>query len=376
MTVMEKLSQAIPLANPWINNWRNEGKNVLGYFCTYIPEEIIYAADILPVRVRARTCSAGDTPMGDAYMTPTACSFTRCCLELANQNQYDFLDGIVSCNSCDQIRRLYDNIRFKAPFPYHYIIGVPGCVSDTTHEWFKHEISKFKESLEKNFKVSISDEKLKKAIRVYNKSRELLKEIYNLRKHDNPPITGTEMLNIISAGMSMPRDQFNDLLSQQLQELKEKEGISDYRARIMIVGSMLDDPEYLKVIEDLGGLVVVDSQCLGTRYFWDLIDENKNPMDAIGERYLSKIACPRMAGKYPERVDFMMKLIKEFNVDGVIFQRIKFCILWWAEIFMLRNKLKDEGTPFLELEREYVLSGAGAMKTRVEAFMEILEANK
>ena len=201
----------------------------------------------------------------------------------------------------------------------------------------------------------------------------MLKELYELRKQDNPPITGTDVLNIISAGISMPRDQFNDLLSQQLQDLKEKEGISDYRARIMIVGSMLDEPEYMKIIEDLGGLVVTDSQCLGTRYFWDLIDENKNPIDAIGERYLSKISCPRMTGKYTEREDFMLKLIKEFNVDGVIFQRIKFCILWSAEIFLLRNKLKEEGIPHLELEREYVLSGAGAMKTRVQTFMEILQ---
>jgi len=374
MTIMEKFSQAIPLANPWINSWKDEGKKVLGYFCTYIPEEIMYAADILPVRVRARTCGAGDTPMGDAYMTPTACSYTRCCLELANQKHYDFLDGIVSCNSCDQIRRLYDNIRYKAPFPYHYIMGVPGCVSDTTHEWFRHEITKFKESLEKNFEVNISDEKLSKAIQVYNKSRTLLKELYNLRKRDNPPISGTDVLNIISAGISMPRDQFNDLLTQQIQELKEKDGISDYKARIMIVGSMLDEPEYMKVIEDLGGLVVTDAQCLGTRYFWDLIDENKNPIDAIGERYLSKISCPRMTGKYTEREDFMVKLIKEFNVDGVILQRMKFCILWWAEIFLLRKRLKEEGIPFLELEREYVLSGAGAMKTRVQTFMEILEA--
>ena len=374
MTIMEKISQAIPLANPWINSWKDEGKKVLGYFCTYIPEEIMYAADILPVRVRARTCGAGDTPMGDAYMTPTACSYTRCCLELANQNHYDFLDGIVSCNSCDQIRRLYDNIRYKAPFPYHYIMGVPGCVSDTTHEWFRHELTKFKESLEKNFKVNISDEKLSKAIQVYNKSRTLLKELYDLRKRDNPPISGTDVLNIISAGVSMPRDQFNDLLTQQLQELKEKDGISDHRARIMIIGSMLDEPEYMKLIEDLGGLVVTDAQCHGTRYFWDLIDETKNPIDAIGERYLSKISCPRMTGKYTEREDFMVKLIKEFNVDGVILQRMKFCILWWAEIFLLRNRLKEEGIPFLELEREYVLSGAGAMKTRVQTFMEILEA--
>ena len=374
MTVMEKLTQALPLANPWIESWKNEGKKVLGYFCTYIPEEIIYAADILPVRVRARTCGAGDTPMADAYMTPTACSYTRCCLELANQNQYNFLDGIVSCNSCDQIRRLYDNIRYKTPFPYHYIMGVPGNVSETTHEWFRHELSKFKENLEKNFEVNISDDKLKSAIEVYNKSRTLLKELYELRKRDNPPITGTDVLNIISAGISMPRDQFNDFLTQQLQELKEKDGISDHKARIMIVGSMLDEPEYMKIIEDLGGLVVTDSQCLGTRYFWDLIDENKNPIDAIGERYLSKISCPRMTGRYTEREDFMVKLIKEFKVDGVIFQRMKFCILWCAEIFLLRKRIKEEGIPFLELEREYVLSGAGAMKTRVQTFLEILEA--
>ena len=370
---MEKLSQALPLANPWIESWKNEGKKVLGYFCTYIPEEIIYAANILPVRVRARTCGAGDTPMGDAYMTPTSCSYTRCCLELANRHQYDFLDGIVSCNSCDQIRRLYDNIRYKAPFPYHYIMGVPGCVSETTHEWFGHELTKFKENLEETFEVTISDDNLKNAIQVYNKSRILLKELYELRKRENPPITGTDVLNIISAGVSMPREQFNDFLTQELEELKHKEGISDYRARIMIVGSMLDDPEYMKVIEDLGGLVVTDSQCLGTRYFWDLIDENKKPIDAIGERYLSKISCPRMTGKYPEREEYMMKLIKEFNVDGIIFQRMKFCILWWAEIFLLRKKLKEEGIPFLELEREYILSGAGAMKTRVQTFMEILE---
>lgn len=371
MTLMEKFSQADPLANPWINDWRSEGKKVLGYFCSYIPEEIIYAADILPVRVRARGCS--DTPMGDAYMTPTTCSFTRCCLELANQNQYDFMDGIVSCNCCDQVRRLYDNIRYKAPFPFHYIIGVPGYVSDTTLDWFKHEVSKFKESLEKQFDVNITDNKLSDVIKIYNKSRTLLKEIYNLRKSDKPPITGTDMLNIISAGISMPRDQFNDLLTQQLQELKEKDGISDYRARLMLIGSMLDELEYIKVIEDLGGLVVTDSNCLGTRYFWDIVDETKNPIDAIAERYLLKVSCPRMTDGHPKRAEFMMDMIKQFNVDGVIFQRMKFCAIWWAEIFMLRRKLKEEGVPFLELEREYVLSGAGAMKTRVQTFMEILE---
>jgi bcr-type benzoyl-CoA reductase subunit C len=371
MSGIEKFKEGIPFENAWVKSWKNEGKKVLGYFCSYIPEEIIYAADILPIRMRARTCT--DTPMGDAYMTPTTCSFTRCCLELANRNEYKFLDGIISCNCCDQVRRLYDNIRYKAPFPFHYIIGVPGNVNETTLDWFKHELSKFKQIIEKTFNVEITDEKLRDTIKKYNKSRSLLKELYMLRKRDDPPITGTDILNIISAGISIPRDQFNELLTQLLKDIDNGEGNSDYKARIMVVGSMLDEPEYLQIIEDLGGLIVTDSNCVGTRYFWDLVDEDSNPLDALAKRYLSRISCPRMTDGQPERSEFMMNMIKEFKVDGVIFQRMKFCALWWAEIFMLRNKLKEEEIPFLDLEREYVLSGAGAMKTRVQTFMEILE---
>ncbi|MFX0145945.1 MAG: 2-hydroxyacyl-CoA dehydratase subunit D, partial [Candidatus Hodarchaeota archaeon] len=288
MTTIEKFIEATPLENPWISKWKNEGKKVMGYFCSYIPEEIMYAADILPIRMRARTCT--DTPMGDAYMTPTACSFTRCCLELANRNEYDFLDGIISSNSCDQIRRLYDNIRYKTPFPFHYIMGIPGFVNNITLDWFKHELIRFKENLEKHYDVKISDEKLRKAIKIYNKSRMLLKELYMLRKRDNPSITGTEVLNIISGGISIPREQFNELLTQQLKEIKERKNSSDHKARLMVIGSMLDEPEYMKVIEDMGGLIVTDSLCLGTRYFWDLVDENKDPIVSLAERYLSKVS--------------------------------------------------------------------------------------
>jgi len=142
----------------------------------------------------------------------------------------------------------------------------------------------------------------------------------------------------------------------------------------MLIGSMLDDPKYVKVIEDLGGLVVTDSLCFGTRYYWDNIDESLDPIEGIAKRYLSKASCPRMTDGHAERAEFMMHLIKEFNVDGVILQRMKFCAVWWAEIFMLRDRLKEEGIPFLDLEREYVLGGVGQMKTRVQTFMEILEA--
>lgn len=372
MLYIEKFNSAIPLPNSWIDDWRESGKKVFGYFCSYIPDELIYAADILPMRIRARSCS--DTPMGDAYMCPTTCSYTRCCLELANRNQLNYLDGIVSSNSCDQIRRLYDNLRFKAPFPYQYFLNIPACVNDITLDWFEHELSKFKGHLESNFGIKITNEKLKQTIKIYNESRTLLKDLYMLRKRDNPPISGTDVFNILLTGVTIPKEEFNQMLKKLLNELKEKEGISDYNRRIMVVGSLLDDPKFINIIEDLGGLVVTDSLCHGSRYFWDLVEENNEPIKALAKRYLTKVSCPRMTDGNASRLNFILDLIKDFHIDGVILQRMKFCPFWWGEIFMLRRELKERDIPCLELEKEYILSGVGALRTRIQAFMEVIEA--
>ncbi|NVM01600.1 MAG: 2-hydroxyacyl-CoA dehydratase [Candidatus Helarchaeota archaeon] len=373
MSNIDKFAQAIPLSNSWIDDWKKEGKKALGYFCCYIPEEIMFAADILPIRMRAIGMGCTDTPMGDAYMSATTCSFTRCCLELANRKQYNFLDGIVCGNTCDQIRRLFDNIKFKAPFPFHHFLSIPCFVNDVTLDWYKHELVKFKESLEKSFGVKITDDDLKRSIKTYNESRTLLKKLYMLRKRDDPPISGTDMLKVTIAGVTIPRDKYNELLTQLLKDLEGKKG-NNPKARIMVVGAMLDDPEWVKLIEDLGGAVVIDSLCFGSRYFWDLVDEKGDPLEALAKRYLSKVPCPRMTDGHPERTKFVEDMIKEFNVDGVILQRMKFCPFHWGEIFMLRRELKEQDVPTLELEREYVLSGAGAIKTRIQAFLEVLEA--
>ena len=374
MSVIKKISQAVPLPNTWIENWKNEGKMVLGYFCSYIPEEIMHAAGILPVRIRAYGCS--DTPMGDAYMSDTTCSYTRCCLEMAYNKKFNYLDGIISCNSCDQIRRCYDNIRYKAPFPFQYFISLPSNINKITIDWYEHELVKFKEKLEKNFGVEITDKKLSQSIKMYNESRKLLGEIYKSRNNVAPVLSGTDIMNIIIAGTSIPRNKYNELLTQLLEEVDGKEGNSEYRARIMLVGSELDDPEYVKIIEDLGALVSSDFLCFGTKYFWDLVDETLDPLEALAKRYLCKISCPRMPNKHISRIEFIKKLIKESYSDGVILQRIKFCPMHWGEIYLLNKELKELGVPCLNLEREYVTSSIGAFKTRVQAFIEVLEGEE
>ena len=171
----------------------------------------------------------------------------------------------------------------------------------------------------------------------------------------------------------MPKNQYNTMLQQLLDDLGSTDGISGHKARLMLVGSALDDPEWVRIIEALGGLVVTDALCFGARYFAAAVDEKRAPLEALTERYLSRVPCPRMADGYRARVEYIKEMVETYHLDGLILERIKFCDLWSGEAFMLRSDLKELGIPFLELEREYILSGAGAMKTRVQAFIESIE---
>nr|MDO8081287.1 2-hydroxyacyl-CoA dehydratase family protein [Candidatus Freyarchaeota archaeon] len=361
------------ISNSWINSWKDKGY-ILGYFCTHVPEEVVYAADILPVRIRAVGCR--ETSLADAYLSSFNCSFVRCSLELALEKQYHFLDGIISCNSCDHIRRGYDVWKHKVGTPFKHFLQVPRMISDEALEAFKHEITVLKKSLENYFKIDISEEKLRDSIMVYNDTRKLLKELYDMRKNGSPKISGSEFLSVITAGTAIPKHQLKLLLNQLLNELLEREGYSDYRARLMIVGSLLDAPQYIQTIEDMGGLVVADALCFGSRYFWDLVKEKGDPISNLAEKYLKKVPCARMIGEHDTRLRYVLDTVKEFDVEGVIFQRMKFCDFWGGECFMFRRELRERGVPFLELEREYILSGAEAMKTRVQAFLESIESRR
>lgn len=371
MSILAKFAEGARLPNPWMDRWKAGQRKILGYFCSYVPEELISAAGLLPVRVRAPGCT--DSPIGDAYMSSTTCGFTRAVLELASRKEYPFLDGIVGYNSCDQVRRLFDNLRFKSPFPYNYFLSVPATFNEVTLEWFQHELQKFKNDLKKNFSADLSDENIQQAIKLHNETRNLLRRLHELRKKKSPPVTGSEMMEVALSAVTMPKSEFNVLLPVFLKDAENGEGNKEYKARIMVVGSLLDDPGYMNLIEDLGGIVVTDSLCFGTRYFVDPVDEKTDPFEALARRYLSKVSCPRMATGHAERMKFIKDQIDQFQVDGVVIQRMKFCPLWWGESYMLIQDLKKEGIPCLELEKEYVTSGIGAMKTRIQAFLETLE---
>ena len=159
-----------------------------------------------------------------------------------------------------------------------------------------------------------------------------------------------------------------------LEELGQREGISDYRARLMIAGGGgCDNPTYFQIMEELGGLIVTDSTCFGSRYFWAPVEIGDDLMLSLARSYLNRPSCVKMVDKVVERNNYIKEMVKEYKVDGVIFQTIRYCQLWGSQQLETRRSMSESNIPLLVLEREYMLGGAGQLKTRVQAFLERIE---
>lgn len=360
------------LVNPQIQSWKKQGGRMVGYFCAAVPEELIAAAGLLPFRMRA-TGSTG-TELSDAYFSSINCSFPRHCFNLALKGEFGFLDGVVCVNNCDNIRRIYDNWKRQLPNTFLHIMGLPRKTGDPQVEWYREEIDNLKKTLEEHFGVEITDVKLREAIKLHNETRRLLRRLYDLRKKKNPAISGADTLAVTVASTAMPKEQYNRLLTKLLSDLSSSEGISDYRARLLLMGGILDDPAYIKVIEDQGGLVVADSLCFGSRILWADVDEKtKEPIAALARYYVAeRPSCPRTFGDYERRIGLVKEMVRDFEVDGIILERLAFCDHWGFEQATIENDLKEADIPRLIMDREYILSGVGQLRTRVQAFLETL----
>ena len=355
---------------------KHQGKKVFGWLCTYVPEEIIHAAGALPIRITGYSKEM-ELEDGTAYLYINSCSFSRSCLQLGLKGEYNFLDGVAGGSTCDGARRLFDLWRNYIDTPFYHVLTVPRKYTQSAHDLYHSQVLQFKVHLEEFMGIQITDESLCQSIGVYNESRALLKRLYELRKLDNPPITGTETMEVLNACFRMPKELFNEWLRNLLDELQGSDNASKSRARLMLVGSAITNPELIESIEELGGLIVTDELCTGTRYWSDpvVLDKNSTPVEAISRRYLNNFPCARM---FPsdERFNRILDLARDFRVDGVISQIIRYCVPYAHDLPLLTERLKANGIPTLALDVEYGTSGSGQIRTRVQAFLEILEEKR
>lgn len=359
-----------------IMDYKQSGKKVFGWLCTYVPEEIIHAAGILPIRI---TGSIQETELddGNAYLYVNSCSFSRSCLQLGLKSEYDFLDGVVGGSTCDGARRLFDLWRQYIGTPFHHVITVPRKYTEKAHHLYYQEILDFTSHFEEHLGLKISEEKLLESVKLYNESRILLKKLYDLRKLEKPTITGAETMEVLNASFRMPKELFNSWLQDLLNELAICDCENSGRARIMLIGSVLTNPEFIKAIENQGGLVVADELCTSTRYWSDpvILDADKTLIESISRRYLNNFPCARM---FPsdERFERIIDYINSFRIDGVISQIVRYCVPYSHDLPLLTKKLKKINVPILALDVEYGTSGSGQIQTRVQAFLEMLEIKK
>ncbi len=359
-----------------ILDYKRRGKKVFGWLCTYVPEEIIHATGALPIRIIGYSHEA-NLDDATAHLYVNNCTFSRSCLQLGLEGQYDFLDGVVGGSTCDGARRLFDIWRQYVGTPFHHVLTVPRKYTERAHQLYYHEVLAFKHHLEEYLGLKISDEALRHSTEVLNRSRQLLKRLYELRKREAPPISGAETMEVLNAAYRMPKELFNEWLTELLEELEESDRQFKGRARVMLNGSVLTNPQFIKSIEDQGALVVTDELCTSTRYWGDevILDDGRPLLEAISRRYLNNFPCARMHPS-DERFNRIIAFARAYRVDGVISQIVRYCVPYCHDLPLLTERLKEIGIPTLALDVEYGSSGSGQVATRVQAFLEMLEANR
>ena len=353
-----------------------QGRVPLGYNCYVVPRPLLSVGKAFPVRLSAPGVQS--TEMADYYMSSYTCSCARAILETGLTGGYSFLDGMVWANSCQHITRCGQHFTMKEVNSdkdtfFVHMLEAPRKLDVQDLELFYIGLKKVAAQISDKFKIDMSDEALRQAIRQQNDFNSLLQEIANLRQDDHPRITGSEFHKLIVATQLAPQDMLVEPIIKLQDSLKERQVISDYRARLMVVGPLLDNPRYIELIEEQGALVVSDRFCWGSQPGLELITPDGDPYFNLAKHYLQNCECARMMDKSQERIDKLVERVKEFNVEGIVIETVKFCDMWGYELLTLQNGLKEAGISFVKIEREYAFAGEGQFRTRIQAFIESIE---
>jgi benzoyl-CoA reductase subunit C len=370
MGPLERFGEVVTSRHQYAEEWKQRtGGKTVGWLCTYFPEEIVYAAGMLPVRILG---SHEQQDLTDAYVSAMYCPFCRDALAQGLKGSYSYLDGLVHARSCVHIRNTFVNWRKHVPIDFSYLMFMPAHVqSPRAKPFLTREFNDFKEALETWGGRTVTEDDLDRAIDVYNTNRRLMRQVYELRKDDRPPISGAEAMEMVIAGQLMDKEEHNRLLAQLLEELPGRQPTRDTGSRLMLIGSEMDDVEFVRLVEGLDATVVIDEHCSGTRYFWNEVIPENDRLAAIAARYIERPPCPPKDWPERRRLDFVRELAQDYGVEGVILFQQKFCDPHEFDIPPLEQMFKEINIPTLFLEFDITIPW-GQFRTRIEAFLEML----
>ena len=349
---------------------KNPGRKVLGYMCTYMPEEILYAAGVLPVRVLGSHETQNVT---EPHILGMFCPFCRDCLAQGLQGRYDYLDAIAITHTCQHINQTFESWVLHKKIK-NFFISTPNKVqSPRALPYLTGQLKVFKEQIEEWTGKKITEDNLWRGIEVVNKTRQLMREVYEARKSDDPPISGLDSMYMVVASQLADKTEFNPLIEEVLQkELPGRQAKEAPGIRLMIIGSENDDVKFMEMAEKLSATIVNDDHCTGSRYFWNSVEKKEgNPLEAIAERYIKRPPCPIKDFPQRDRIPHLISMAKDWKVAGVIIIQQKFCDPHELDKVAVTGALEAAGYPTLYLELDVTVP-VGQFRIRVEAFLETL----
>jgi len=359
---------------------KNEGKKIIGYICSFVPLEIISASGCIPFRVRGNVHEP--ITKGDILLETIVCPYYRSIFDLSLKGKYDFLSGLVIPHGCDSMVRSFSTWSHSLPYSYFHFVNIPTACVESSFEFFNAEINAFRKSLERFAGKAITDVDLKEAIRIHNESRDKVRALYEFRKADPPLVSGTELTMVLTVGSSLPIAEANRLFDQVLGEIGKREKSHLKKGpRIFIDGACLDNIELIKLVEELGGNVVADTICNGARDHFPKTEVGRDPVDALSRRYLERINCPKtyrenktgtFEGDVASRFSDIGAYTKEFKVEGAILYVYKYCDPFGFEVPARKAYYQSINIPLLSLEDVYSAGTMGQLRTRIQAFLEMI----
>ena len=363
--------------NELVDKAKAKGQYALGYNCYYVPEVLLNLPGCFSSRLRAPRCTSTD--VASYYMTNRSCPYARSILERAIEGGYQFLDALLGAESCATMDRMEEHF-----FLIHLVknerffvtqIDPPMKGDRINLDYYKVQLRvKVLEPLKEKLGVDVSDAAIREAVERHNHLCRIITEIGNLRALPNPPITGYEFHVIQLVSQVCPHDLILPYLEETLEELRTREPESNFpfRARVVLVGSEIDDPDFTKLIESCGAMVVADRYCFGSFPSREEIAI----LEAVCRHYLHWNQCARLMDgeKIEQRHSEVRKLVEKFAADGIIYENMKFCEFWSYEKVLASHIFANElHIPTCTIEKEYSLGSVGQLRTRFQAFIESLE---
>ena len=355
----------------YATRWKEKHqKPVVAHFCSYTPEELIWAAGALPLRIfgQSERIVAADT-----HLQSYSCSLVRGALEDALAGRLDFADGFVFPHTCDSIQRLSDIWRLNVPNGFHLDAVLPVKLdTPSARDYLRDIVARFGRDLGHNLGIDISAEALAATVTLYNRLRAGLQALYRLRS-ERPAVISSSAVHAISrAAMVMDREAFADGLDSLLAELAGCEQPPATRKRLVLSGGLCSMPDIYNLIETAGGDVVWDDFCTGSRYFDGQIGDEQPWLAGIADRYRDRMVCPAKHMDLTRRGAHLVDLVAATRADGVIFVLLKFCDPHAFDYPYMKGMLDTAGIPSLLFEIEDQQISAGQVRTRCEAFIEML----